>query len=338
MKTARYWHQTDGTTVQCDLCPHGGTSAHGTMALGGVRENRAGGLFSFNYFGATCSGIEPIQKKPLYHFLPGSGILSLGTFGCNFSCKCCQNYNISKKFPQSHLGAPNFSREEIINSVSQRAKSRDLFSFSGVSYTYSEPTVWPETILDLGPAVRDLGLKNVFVTNGFINPEPLNDLLAFADAFNIDLKALDDEFYRTFCGGRLAPVLETIKTASRRAHVELTTLVIPTLNDSTEHFAKLRDWIAGEIGPDTPVHLSRYYPMYKLSLPPTPPETLYRARDVLSEKLHYVYIGNLGGEQDTRCAQCGALVIERTGYATHLSALNRDGTCSKCGARIAVGE
>jgi len=333
-KVAEFWHKKDVLSVQCRLCPHNCVIPNGQKGACGVRENINGKLFTLNYFVGSSSGTDPIEKKPLYHFYPGSSILSMGTFGCNFSCKFCQNSTISKEFPSSCLAKPNFTKNEIINKLSIQAEKKDLFSFVGLAYTYNEPTIWAETILELGPVVRKLGLKNVFVTNGFINPEPLKKFLEFGDAFNIDLKAITDDFYRNQCGGRISPVLETIKTVSKIAHLELTTLVIPTLNDSTEDFIKLRDWVANEVGEETPVHLSRYYPMYKLSIPPTPVETLYKARDILKEKIKYVYIGNTGEEQNTYCAKCGELVIKRTGYSTRLIELNKDGTCIKCGNRI----
>lgn len=334
MKTAEFWHRKNNNSVQCTLCPHNCIVRNGKKGVCGIRENINGILFTLNYFVASSSGIDPIEKKPLYHFYPGSSILSLGTFGCNFSCAFCQNSSISKEFSASRLGKPNFTKNEIIDSLSKQKDQNDLFSFAGLAYTYNEPTIWAETILELGPAVHDLGLKNVFVTNGFINPEPLKKFLDFADAFNIDLKAITNNFYQQQCGGTLLPVLETIKTANKNAHVELTTLIIPTLNDSTEDLIKLRDWIANEVGENTPVHLSRYYPMYKLSLPPTPADTLYKARDIFKEKINYVYIGNTGDEQNTHCAVCGELVIERTGYSTQIIALNKDGTCKKCKNKV----
>ena len=335
MKTAEYWHKTEGSVVQCELCPHNCTISAGKKGICGVRKNRDGKLISLNYFVKSSCGVDPIEKKPLYHFFPGSSILSIGTFGCNCSCKFCQNYNISNEFPCSAIGKSNFSKEDILKTFVQNGKN--LSSLCGLAYTYSEPTVWIETILSLGPAVREAGYKNVLVTNGYINPAPLDKILEFTDALNIDLKAMYDMFYQIQCGGELEPVLKTIKTASKRTHVELTTLVIPTLNDSSTHFIKLRDWIAGEIGENTPVHLSRYYPMYKFSIPPTPVETLDKAYDILKEKLNYVYIGNIAGEQDTYCANCGTLVIQRTGYATNLTALNQDGTCTECGEQVAAG-
>jgi pyruvate formate lyase activating enzyme len=204
-----------------------------------------------------------------------------------------------------------------------------------VAYTYSEPIVWAETVLDVAPLVRERGFKNVLVTNGFVSPEPLEAMLGYVDALNIDLKSFDDAFYRKYCGARLAPVLATIERAARSAHVELTTLVIPTLNDDPEQVTRLRDWVVDTVGPDTPMHISRYFPTYKLSIPPTPPETLYRIRDLLAERLNYVYVGNLGEEQDTKCAACGALVIARRGYSTRTPGLASGGTCAHCGAAVA---
>jgi pyruvate formate lyase activating enzyme len=299
-----------------------------------VRENTAGELKSLNYCSVSSSGIDPIEKKPLYHFFPGSGILSFGTFGCNLACQCCQNFRIAKEFQREALEAYRVTVPEMLKGL-DRHSSGNLNEFCGVAYTYSEPIVWAETVLDAAPLVRERGFKNVLVTNGFVSPEPLEAMLEYVDALNIDLKSFDDAFYRKYCGARLAPVLETIERAARSAHVELTTLVIPTLNDDPEQVTRLRDWVVDTVGPDTPMHISRYFPTYKLSIPPTPPDTLYRIRDLLAERLNYVYVGNLGEEQDTKCAACGALVIARRGYSTRTPGLASDGTCAHCGAAVA---
>jgi len=285
---AKYWHSTENKNVQCDLCPHNCKIAPGKTGICKVRENRDGELFSLNYFVASSMAVDPIEKKPLHNFYPGSKILSFGTYGCNFSCQFCQNYSISKEFSPSRLENPNLTKESFLKYL-EELDTKDLNDFVGVAYTYSEPTVWAETILELGPIVRQRGLKNVMVTNGFINPEPLGNFLEFTDAFNIDLKSFDDNFYRKYSAGRLQPVLDTIKSASKKAHVELTNLIIPTLNDTDENFIKLRDWVAKEIGPETPVHLTHYYPTYKMTLPPTPHETVLYARKILKEKLVNVY-------------------------------------------------
>jgi len=332
MKIADFWKKFDGSAVQCSLCPHNCVIKLGQKGICGVRHNIDGKLYSLNYFVASSGNLDPIEKKPLYHFMPGSSILSLGTFGCNFSCKFCQNYSISKEFSDSRLGNPNFNKEEIIENLKQYKNHKN---FAGLAYTYNEPTIWAETVTELGDEVRSLGLKNVFVTNGFINTEPLDLFLEFGDAFNIDLKAITEDFYKNLCGGKLLPVLNTIKKVREKAHLELTTLIIPTLNDSTEEFEKLRDWIVENVGQNTPIHLSRYYPTYKLNFPPTPVETLVLARDILKEKLNYAYIGNTGNEQNTLCANCGETVINRTGYSTEILALDAEGKCKKCGNKIA---
>jgi len=336
MKTALYWKPLDNKRVQCTLCPHNCIIAPGHTGICAVRENRDGTLITLNYLCVSSCGIDPIEKKPLYHFFPGSQILSVGTYGCNLSCKCCQNYTISKEFPRSRLGHPSSTVDEIIASLTSLSQRHQLSEFCGLAYTYSEPTVWAETILELGPLVQKMGLKNVFVTNGFISRHALDDFCAVADAFNIDLKGFDDSFYHSFCGAALEPVLDTIKIAARHAHVELTTLVIPSLNDSNEQLTALRDWIADEIGTDTPVHLSRYFPTYHATQPSTPVATLHRARDILAVKLRYVYIGNTGDEQNTECAHCGQIAISRSGYTVQSPGLNSDGACSGCGAAIAV--
>ena len=284
----KYWHNLENKKLQCDLCPHECKLLPRQSGICKVRGNRDGKLVSLNYFVASSMAVDPIEKKPLHNFYPGSKILSFGTYGCNFSCQFCQNYTISKEFSSSQLKKSNFTKEFFIKNL-EELDAKNLDDFVGVAYTYSEPTVWAETILELEPIVRSMGLKNVIVTNGYINSKPLEDFLEFTDAFNIDLKAFDVDFYKKYSGGKLRPVLETIKNASQKAHVELTNLIIPTLNDSDEHFMKLRDWIAEELGVETPVHLSSYYPTYKMNLPPTPYETIIRAHKILKEKLVNIY-------------------------------------------------
>jgi pyruvate formate lyase activating enzyme len=333
---ARYWHVTEGSAVQCELCPHECTIGPGSTGICGVRENQGGTLVTLNYCCVSSSGVDPIEKKPLYHFFPGSAIVSFGTFGCSFSCRCCQNFRIAKEFPRHALSRHRVTPEEMIDTFERQASGSELKKCCGVAYTYSEPVVWAETVLDVAPRIRALGYKNVLVTNGYIRPAALADLLEHVDALNIDLKAFDDEFYRTYCGGTLAPVLDAIAQAAERAHVELTTLIIPTLNDSDEKIVQLRDWVADTLGEDTPLHVSRYFPVYKLSVPPTSVETLQRVRELLRERLRYVYIGNLGDEQDTDCAACGARVITRQGYTTEACGLTASGQCVQCGAPVAT--
>lgn len=332
--TAQHWQRTTGETVQCGLCPHGCVIAPGRRGLCGVRENRGGTLVALNYGVACSANLDPIEKKPLYHFFPGSQIVSIGTYGCNLACPWCQNYSISKEFSLQAL-RPNLTPEALLRIVDEHARG-GVRAMCGVAYTYNEPTVWFEFVMACAPLVRQRGLKNVLVTNGFIAPAPLMELLPYVDALNIDLKAFDEGFYRTHCRAQLAPVLHTIRTAAQHAHVELTTLVIPTLNDAPEQFVAMRAWILENVGADVPVHLSRYTPMYKCSLPPTPQATLERAAHILREKLHYVYLGNVGAPQHTRCAHCGACLIERRGYLTEIRALTPQGHCAQCGARASI--
>lgn len=334
--TAAYWQATAGGGVRCTLCPHGCVLAPGARGICGVRENRAGALVSLNYFVASSCALDPVEKKPLYHFFPGSRLLSVGTYGCNFSCKCCQNYEIAREFSVAKLGRANFTTDALLAELPSAATAGELRECCGVAYTYNEPIIWFETVREVARAVRARGLKNVMVTNGFINAAPLAELLECVDAFNIDLKAFDEQAYKTHCGGGLAPVLRTIETAAARAHVELTVLLIPGLNDDAAQLTAMRDWICDHCGPRTPVHLSRYFPTYKMTTPATPIETLRRAHELLRAKLAYVYIGNVGEEQDTICAGCGALAIRRRGYATRAVGLRADGACAQCGAPIAV--
>jgi pyruvate formate lyase activating enzyme len=334
--TAAYWQATEGGSVRCALCPHGCVLAPGKRGICGVRENRAGTLVSLNYFVASSCAMDPVEKKPLYHFFPGSRLLSIGTYGCNFSCKCCQNYQIAREFPAAKLGRPNFTTEALLAELPSAPTPAALQDCCGMAYTYNEPIIWFETVREVARAVRARGLKNVMVTNGFVNTEPMAELLDYVDAFNIDLKAFDEQVYKTHCGGHLAPVLASIEMAVARTHVELTVLLIPGLNDDAAQLTAMRDWICDHCGPRTPVHLSRYFPMHKMTTPATPFESLRRAHELMRATLAYVYIGNVGEEQDTTCAGCGTLAIRRRGYTTRAVGLRADGACAQCGAPIAV--
>ncbi|MEA3328914.1 MAG: AmmeMemoRadiSam system radical SAM enzyme [Candidatus Omnitrophota bacterium] len=283
MKEALYYQKLEQGKVCCLLCPRKCVIASGKYGFCRVRKNIDGKLFSENYGRVSSIALDPIEKKPLYHFHPGKSILSLGTKGCNLSCLFCQNWQISQA---DDVDTRPISLEEIIN----QAKKVNSF---GIAYTYNEPLTWYEFILQSARFAGKKGLKNVLVTNGFINQEPLKELIPYIDALNIDLKSIDDNFYVKYCGGTLKPVLETIKTASRFAHLELTNLIIPTLNDSRENFIKLRDWIFENLGPGVPLHFSGYFPCYKMDIPPTPLKTLEMAREIALEKLRYVYLGNV---------------------------------------------
>jgi len=281
---------------------------------------------SLIYGEVTSVAVDPIEKKPLYHFYPGTGILSLGTAGCNFSCQFCQNWQISQTLAPTSPLPP----EEAVRQAQATGSV-------GIAYTYNEPSIWFEYVLDTATLAHQAGLKNVLVTNGYWNPEPLAEVLPVIDALNIDLKSMDREFYLKLCGGRLEPVLRSAKEASRAALVEVTHLVIPGYNDSEDQFRRLADWVASELGPDTPAHISAYFPRYRLQAPPTPLETLQRAYDIFRQRLNYVYLGNVLAEDgsDTRCPHCGALAVRRRGYRT-TNYLSEGARCPGCGRRLPV--
>lgn len=283
MKEALYYQKLEANKVQCQLCPKRCLIAPGKTGFCRVRRNIDGKLISEIYGQTTSVALDPIEKKPLYRFHPGTFILSLGTRGCNFACPYCQNWSISQD-PDAFTQP--ITTDEIIR---QAKEVRSI----GIAYTYNEPIIWYEFVLDTARVAKKEGLKNVLVTNGYINSEPLKELIPFIDALNIDLKSIEGSFYRKYCNATLQPVLETIKEASKSAHVELTNLVIPTLNDTEANFAKLRDWIFENLGPEVPLHFSRYFPCYKMRIPPTPLKTLEKAREIAHQLLKYVYLGNV---------------------------------------------
>jgi pyruvate formate lyase activating enzyme len=283
MKEALYYEKKDNQKVQCHLCPVECLISPDKVGNCGVRKNIKGVLYSLVY-GETCSvALDPIEKKPLYHYHPGEDILSLGTKGCNFHCLFCQNWEISQDY--------NCPTQKITSSEVIR-KCKDLKSF-GIAYTYNEPFIWYEFVLECAQLAKKEGLENVLVTNGYVNPSPLEEILPFIDAMNIDLKSIDEDFYRKYCKGKLKPVLEVIKRAHASCHIELTNLIIPSLNDKEENFVKLTDWIFENLGPEVPLHFSRYFPCYKMDLPPTPVSSLKLAEQIAKKKLKFVYLGNI---------------------------------------------
>ncbi|MGI6552637.1 MAG: AmmeMemoRadiSam system radical SAM enzyme [Clostridia bacterium] len=330
MHEAQWYRSGEGGRVLCDLCPHCCQLAPGQKGICRVRENHQGKLVTRNY--ALCSplALDPIEKKPLYHFFPGSTILSTGTVGCNFRCQFCQNWQLAH-------GEPSLTPLEPgeLTRIARREKDRGCI---GIAYTYSEPLVWYEYVLEEARISHEQGLKNVLVTNGFINEEPLEKLLPVIDAFNIDVKAFNRDFYRKLVKGDYRPVLRTAQKAREAGcHVEVTNLLVPGLNDGEEEIRRLVDWLAGTLGPDTPLHFSRYFPHYQLDLPPTPLETLAKAKELAEDKLRYVYLGNapqLDGS-DTYCPHCGEKVIGRSGYWVNLKGL--DGNhCRYCRALLPI--
>jgi pyruvate formate lyase activating enzyme len=325
-KEGRYSVIREDGRLKCLLCPVGCILKENQVGICMGRLNRDGKMVATNYGEVVSLTIDPIEKKPLYHFCPGTAILSTGPNGCNLSCKYCQNWNIS----QERINTRYISPERL---ASLGAEDGSI----GVAYTYTEPLIWFEYLMDTMPLVRDKGGKNVIVTNGYINPQPLKDLLPFIDAMNVDLKSMDQEFYLHVCLGKLKDVQNTIKASYEYGvHIEITNLLIPGLNDTPEKIRELVDWVAS-ISPEIPLHFSRYFPSYKMSNPETPVETMQSAYEIAKEKMDYVYTGNihLENSSNTFCPQCGELLISRRGYYTDL--VNIDGRkCAKCGREINI--
>lgn len=283
MHEALYYEKLDSKRVKCHLCPYECNIPSQGRGACGVRLNKDGTLYTLVYGKTTGVALDPIEKKPFYRYHPGEYILSLGTRGCNLHCQFCQNWHISQE-----IDGPT----EDVTSEGMVERAKQLKSF-GIAYTYNEPFIWYEFVLDTAKLAYANGLKNVLVTNGFVNIEPLKGMLPYIDAMNIDLKAFDENFYEKICRGKLTPVLEAIKLSAKKCHIELTNLIIPTLNDSEIMIRKMVEWIYENLGPDVPLHLSRYFPCYNMSLPPTPVEALRRAEKIAKEKLKYVYVGNV---------------------------------------------
>ncbi|SJZ99123.1 AmmeMemoRadiSam system radical SAM enzyme [Selenihalanaerobacter shriftii] len=325
MKEALWYKNLEQKQVECNLCPHNCILTHMQEGTCGARVNQNSKLIAKNYGKVSATAIDPIEKKPLFHFYPGTDILSLGTVGCNLSCKFCQNH---------HIAHNNKAQTESLNSE-EVIKLADKHNLIGVAYTYSEPIIWFEYILDTAKLVQGAGMKNVLVTNGLINPEPLKELLPYIDGFNIDLKAFTDDFYQEVCQGYIAPVKETIKLANKSSLVEVTTLLIPGLNDSEEEIKELTEWLA-EIDPNIPLHFSRYFPKYKLKREPTPVETLIQAKEIAEERLNFVYLGNIQQQKyrNTYCHECNKLIVERNFQAVQLHLKN--GLCPECDTEINI--
>lgn len=286
MKRAEFYSKDPGSDrVRCALCPHCCNIAEGATGICRVRQNRKGELYSLSYGRLVSVNLDPVEKKPLYHFHPGAMILSVGSFGCNFTCGFCQNWEISQARPDE-AGARDMPALKLL----ELAKENDSF---GIAYTYNEPLMNYEWVRETAAFFAKQGLANVLVTNGYINPGPWEALLPLIDAANIDVKSFDDGFYRRLCGGRVAPVLGAVeRMAAKKKHVELTMLLIPGENDSDEGIARFVDWVAG-IDPGIPVHFSRYFPQYKMKAPATPIETLEKARRIAGKKLKHVHLGNV---------------------------------------------
>ncbi len=327
---ALYYQALPNKQVKCLLCPQGCEVMDGDRGDCGVRENRGGTYYTLAYGNPCAVHVDPVEKKPFFHVLPGSFSYSIATAGCNLHCKFCQNWEISQALPEETYNI-DLPPEQV---VARAQESRT----ASIAYTYVEPMIFYEYMLATGRLARKAGLLNVCHSNGYINPEPLEKLAEVMDAACIDLKAFTNKFYQELVGGELKPVLKALQILHRRGvHVELVNLIVPQHNDRPEDIAAMCGWIKDNLGPLTPLHFSRFYPMHKmLSLHPTPVSTLEKARDLARQAgLKYVYIGNLPGHEaeSTYCHSCGELVISRRGYMIGEVRLNH-GHCGHCGAEI----
>ena len=328
MKEALFWQTVSDDKIECGLCPHHCRLADGKRGLCGVRLARAGKLYAAGYGLISSVQNDPIEKKPLYHFHPGAHIFSVGGWGCNFKCRFCQNWSISQ---QVDFNGSSILPEKIV-AAAKTEKS------AGIAYTYNEPLINFEFIAECARLARESGLVNVLVTNGCIEKKPAEFILPMIDALNIDIKSMDEEFYKEQCAGALKTVLEFSKQAvTAGCHVEITNLVIPGLNDADKQIQRLAEWVRSSLGGKTPLHLSAYHPEFKMDLPPTPQETLERAYRLCKEKLPYVYIGNVFSDsgQNTLCPQCGNTLIIRRGHSARLVGL-KDNNCAKCGRLVDI--
>ncbi|MDA3833575.1 MAG: AmmeMemoRadiSam system radical SAM enzyme [Spirochaetales bacterium] len=318
------------TTLKCTICPKGCELTPGEIGDCRVRTNTDGIIRCITYAQPCALNIDPIEKKPLFHFLPGSPILSIATAGCNLHCKQCQNHSISQS-SEVYSASPKL----MPNELSARAKEKGAPS---IAYTYTEPLVSYEYTYDCCKAAAQAGIKNVLVTAAYINPDPLRALCRYVDAANVDLKSFSEDFYRNICGAHLQPVLNALKVMKASGvFLEITNIIIPTLNDSLEKTEQLCDWIVENLGDETPVHFSRFFPQNQLKhLPPTPSETLLFARETaLKVGLKFIYIGNIENREgeNTRCPMCLKLLIERKGYRVIKNCIEQ-GKCPGCATPI----
>ena len=329
----KYWHRLEDGRVQCDVCPRACRLKDGQQGLCFVRACEGGAIVLTTYGRSSGFCVDPIEKKPLNHFLPGTPIFSFGTAGCNLSCKFCQNWDMSKSREMDTL-ADAASPADI-------ARAAQRLGCRSVAYTYNDPVIFLEYAVDTAKACHALGIKSVAVTAGYISPGAREDFYAHMDAANVDLKAFTDDFYHKLCGGHLQPVLDTLVYLKRETSVwfELTTLLIPGENDSDEELDRMTRWVVEQLGPDVPMHFTAFHPDWKmLDHPPTPPQTLSRARAIaLRNGVHYAYTGNVHDAEggSTYCPKCGTRVIQRDWYELGEWALDAKGCCTKCHTRIA---
>jgi len=330
MKEALFYTQLDESTIQCELCPQYCIILKGKTGNCRVRTNIDGKLITENYGKISGYHLDPIEKKPLYHFFPGKSILSIGSVGCNLHCKFCQNHEIAQSCVKD-LVIRDFSPDSISNDAMRRPNN------IGIAYTYNEPLVFYEFMRDTALLARQLGLRNVMVTNGFISLAPLGRMFHFIDAFSVDLKAFTEDFYKKITLSGLQPVKDAlIEIKKSGIHFEITNLIVTDLNDNKNDFIKMLEWIQKELGENTILHLSRYFPHYKLNNPPTSEKKMVDFYQIATKYLKFVYLGNMQSStgQNTYCPSCNQLLISRDLYNIKKQGIRKDGTCSNCNEKV----
>ena len=325
-----YYYTKLGNNVKCNLCPNGCILEEGDRSICRNKVNIGGKLYTLAYGNPCAVHIDPIEKKPLFHFLPSTKVFSIATAGCNFRCKNCQNWTISQFKPEETQNYDLFPDRVVQLCLENKCQS--------IAYTYSEPTAFYEYMYDTAKLAREKGIKNLWITNGYINKEPLEDLCQYLDAANVDLKSFSEETYNRLNSGTLKPVLSTLKTLDKQGvWFEVTNLVIPTWTDDLDMIREMCKWLKKNIGPNYPLHFSRFHPEYKLTnLPPTPIKTLEDAKKIAEEEgLNFIYLGNVPGKgENTYCPKCGKLLVERKGFSVLQNNI-QSGSCRFCGEKIA---
>ena len=331
MKEAIFWEPAGDNKVKCNLCAHRCTISKGKSGICRVRENQNGKLMATTYARVSSVGPDPIEKKPLYHFIPGSNVLSLGSIGCNFRCDFCQNWSISQEYVNRNLR---------IVEPEKLPQMANLYNCQSISWTYNEPTIWYEYTLDGAKIAKLSGLGTSYVSNGYMTEEALRDIAPYLDAMNIDVKAFTDEFYQKRSSAKLQPVLDTCQLAVELGiHLEITYLIVPTQNDDPQELKNFSQWVANDLKLDVPIHFSRFHPDFKFKkIQGTPMEKLYQAHGIAKEEgLKFVYLGNVMhcDEENTYCPDCGALAMERVGLRLTKDK-TKNGKCSQCGSDLNI--
>jgi pyruvate formate lyase activating enzyme len=333
MQEAKFYTKIADKRVECHLCPNSCIIKDGQKGICSIRQNIGGKLFLTTHHKYTAIGFDPIEKKPLYHFFPGKSVLSVGSLGCNMHCEWCQNCDISQPDNISSENLKNLSASELLE------KALIYSENIGIAYTYNEPGISFETNIETAKLFHNQGLKNIMVTNGYINSEALSELLKYTDAINLDIKSFNAAIYKKYTGARLENVLKNAKSMfASKTHLELTYLVVNGINDQLDEFEDFICWVKKELSADIPLHISRYFPRNNYLAPATPLDILKRFGKLASRELNYVYLGNIIDKEftDTYCKQCKSLIIERMGYTTDMVGAGEDGCCLNCGEKVFI--